>query len=543
MEEEKVVPESSKDNIESPPAGDSNVGIVEKSGTLAEDPDYIRIKEEINNKWLKSSGYEEFSFEHQNFLLGDATNPGYKTLDMLVEESFAAEYPKKMQEYKEGERIKVYDSVTEDPAYIELQDEITRRVNNNSAVRQAARSGLGWEEQNRAYNRENFSGIRRFVDQFPEKAQGYAKKWYDFVKKNPEVESMNNAVWQEWCNENPGNDVVDKVRDIAMAVEGGKRRRKIDNLQKPVHAVGGEIARIRGDLDLPEPVNEKTPHTKDLENLSHLINEGVHRAIRQIPEDVLLADKETLEGMQEELKNLPYLSSNKTQELIAYSGEDEGVVMVETSKVVGSVSGAFRNWATEYDSRKGRVVAVAERIIEGTEGSIEHIFHLSNPEDGIKLKRISGPEGDLFIVVDGTHRVAGAKLVQLPELPAQVEKMPDLSETRTTDSQLKGQWENRIERGLIDGKIEETETVDPTTGVKKKTFNLEIKAQVLPWAILSQQSFVDMTKFYLNHYPNALDNIKSLKTGEKIPKEVFLDGIAMNYYLADRWSEYKPKRG
>jgi len=543
MEEEKVVPESSKDNIESPPAGDSNVGIVEKSGTLAEDPDYIRIKEEINNKWLKSSGYEEFSFEHQNFLLGDATNPGYKTLDMLVEESFAAEYPKKMQEYKEGERIKVYDSVTEDPAYIELQDEITRRVNNNSAVRQAARSGLGWEEQNRAYNRENFSGIRRFVDQFPEKAQGYAKKWYDFVKKNPEVESMNNAVWQEWCNENPGNDVVDKVRDIAMAVEGGKRRRKIDNLQKPVHEVGGEIARIRRDLDLPEPANEKTPHIKDLENLSHLINEGVHRAIRQIPEDVLSADRETMEGMQKDLEKLPYLSSNKTKELIAYSGEDEGVVMVETSKVVGSVSGAFRNWATEYDSRKGRVVAVAERIIEGTEGSIEHIFHLSNPEDGIKLKRISGPEGDLFIVVDGTHRVAGAKLVQLPELPAQVEKVPDLSETRTTDSQLKGQWENRIERGLIDGKIEETETVDPTTGVKKKTFNLEIKAQVLPWAILSQQSFVDMTKFYLNHYPNALDNIKSLKTGEKIPKEVFLDGIAMNFYLADRWSEYKPKRG
>lgn len=247
------------------------------------------------------------------------------------------------------------------------------------------------------------------------------------------------------------------------------------------------------------------------------------------------ADESALSRGRERLVDLPYLPADHFHQILDYDGVDEGVMMVATDAIVGSVSPAFRDWSTEYDDRRGRSVAVAQELIRGTPESIDHVFHVSDPRGGIKLKKVSGPAGDLFFVVDGTHRVAGSKLVGLHKLPARVENMTNLSEVHTEDPGLKSQWEKRIERGLIQGTVEETTT---TSGSKR--FNLKIKSETLPWMHLPQPALVEMTKLYFARYPEAREKMTLRATGEKIPLEALLDDIALSFYLADKWNEYKP---
>ncbi len=256
-----------------------------------------------------------------------------------------------------------------------------------------------------------------------------------------------------------------------------------------------------------------------------------------IPAEVQSADEKTLQNMKEALADLPYLPGGDVKEILDFNGEDEGFQLVNTYAIVGSVSPSFENWSTEYQGRKGRTVDIAKEIMEGTEESVDKVFHIKDPKQGIKLKKLSGPSGDLYFVEDSSHRVSGAKLAQLPELPAQVENVTNVSEVNTDDLELKLQWEERIKCGLIKGHIEEVATKSG-----QKVFKLNIESQVLPWMNLPQGKLIEVTKFYFERYPNSLDNLKSFVTGKKIPKEVLLDTIAMNYYLADRWSEYQKKQ-
>lgn len=513
-----------------------------KPASLKEDPDYLRIQEELNQAWLKRTGTEPLSSDHQEYMFGNPADPGAITLEQRAERAFREQYADRAAEYAQTEKVRAYDDIRDDPSYRALQEQTTAQTNMDNRVRAAAESSRNWSGSwNRVNARERIHSLNGFAEQYPEKTQAYAARWDAFVGAHPEIAEMNNAQWEVWRGEHPGDSAaISDYRHVARAAAHGKRRQEMARLQPQVHKSEEGIAKVRAELGLagtePETKGE-TPLSRQKERLNYLQLEDVAAEVRtSIPAEIQTADKESLQAMQKELASLPYVPGNDVRQILDYDGENEGVMMVDTAAIVGSVSPAFENWSNEYEDRQGRVVDVAQQLMKGTKESVDNVFHVTDSQKGIQLKKLSGPGGDLFFVVEGTHRVAGAKLARLPELPAQVENMTNLSEVRTTDPALKLQWEERIKRGFIHGTVAET-----VTPAGQKNFNLEIEAQVLPWMNLPQRDLIEMTKVYLERYPNSLDKLKSFTTDEKIPPEALLDEIAMNFYLADRWAEYKPK--
>ncbi len=279
--------------------------------------------------------------------------------------------------------------------------------------------------------------------------------------------------------------------------------------------------------DPEKPLTEAKSETPSLE-------EYISEIKSEIPPEVKNLNKEELIQKHKELDKLPYLSHELFWELLDPKGLNLGVNMVNTEDIVGSISPAFENWSTEYDYRKGRVVEIAEQLINPIPESVDKVFHLTQPEleQGIKLRRLSTPEGNLFFVIDGSHRVAGCKLAGLKRIPAFVESIPETKEFSTSSNILKREWEERIKRGLMVGNIEEVIDEDEI-----KSFVLKIESQVLPWMFLPNYQIVKLNKFYFEHFPDA-KSLKSYVNGESIPKEALIDETAFSYYLANRWEEY-----
>ena len=219
-----------------------------------------------------------------------------------------------------------------------------------------------------------------------------------------------------------------------------------------------------------------------------------------IPEDIKGLDTSQLEYMHKQLANLPYLSQTEFSELLYPQGQSLGMIMIDTEKIVGSISPAFTNWSTEYNDRKGRAVSVAKQLINPTEESIDNVFHIKDPRLGIKLKELPTPEGSLFFVMDGSHRVAGCKLARVPRIPALVEKIPESHVVSTYSSVLRAEWEKRIKCGLISGSIQEV--IDEQN---EKSYILKIESQVLPWMYLSSSKIVKLNMFYFSFFPDAKD--------------------------------------
>ncbi len=257
------------------------------------------------------------------------------------------------------------------------------------------------------------------------------------------------------------------------------------------------------------------------------IQSVIEMAKTSVPKEILEADDSTLRMEQKRLKGLPYFSGSNLQELLNYEGKKEGFAFVNTKDIVGGISPAFEDWSTEYTRRKDRVITIAKSLCQPTEESVEEIFHFEDPDSQIKLKKISGPGGDLFFVVDGHHRVSGCKLARLPEVPAQIESMNELSEVYTFNRNLAFQWRERLESGLINGSIDEAKQKNGET-----RFTLKIENQALPWMHLPQWALIKFNKFYESQYPGALDKLK-------IPKGALLDTVGFNYYLAGRYEEYE----
>ncbi len=264
------------------------------------------------------------------------------------------------------------------------------------------------------------------------------------------------------------------------------------------------------------------------------LQEVVKRVKEGVPPEIKGADDAELERRQKGLADLPYFSGREIFPLLTRSSEkSDGMEMVRTETIVGTP--AFRDWSTEYDSRKGRGVSVAKDLVKGTEQSVDHVFHVNSPDHGIKLKKFSGPGGDICFVKDGSHRVAGCKLAELQELPATVEDMTEVSGAITDDIMMKTQWESRIKQGFIKGDIEEDESGE--------SYKLNIQDQVLPWASFSQRKMVEMNRMYNDLYPGSLKGLELSDGKGEIPEKALMDEIAMNYFVAGRWDEYEEKFG
>ena len=255
-----------------------------------------------------------------------------------------------------------------------------------------------------------------------------------------------------------------------------------------------------------------------------------------IPLEVKNLNGDELEERRKELSELPYLSQTVFSELLYPEGEDLGVIMVDTKNIVGSISSAFENWSTEYDSRKGRIVNIAQQLINPTSESIDNVFHVKEPRLGIRLKQLPTPQGNLYFVIDGSHRVAGCKLAKVNKIPTSVEKIPEPKAISTRSNSLKSDWETRIKSGFIKGSVEAVITEE-----EGSKYLLKIESQILPWMFLPENQLLKLNKFYFEHFPEA-KNLKSVLNDKSIPKDALTDGIALNYYLANRWDEYIQRR-
>lgn len=229
-------------------------------------------------------------------------------------------------------------------------------------------------------------------------------------------------------------------------------------------------------------------------------------------------------------KQKDYLGGVKIDDLVAGEGEDLGLHEVDDDVIVGSVSGVFENWGSEYETRKGRVGEIARSFVDDPIEVAEHVFHTEDSSQRIKLKRVQGPEGPIFFVKDGTHRVAAAKLAELPKILADVEGEAQPEKITTKDKNKKEHWKKMISVGLMNGAVTEE---------AGGSYRLHVSDHILPWCLLKQHDFIDANKIYNRAYPGALSRLKNLKTGEPIPEEALVDELALNFYLSDRWSDYK----
>lgn len=176
------------------------------------------------------------------------------------------------------------------------------------------------------------------------------------------------------------------------------------------------------------------------------------------PEECLGWSDDDWKNAHRELKNLPYLTANhelyskiedafydisQVRGLSSVSEYDSkaSAEMIDPRLIVRAPS--FQNWSSYYhpyhtkeseERNESCVVEIARKIARRTtslpedgtndEGILKSLHDIFHKEDtnivGVKLNRINGPRGPIYLVSDGSHRIAAAKLVGLKEIWASV---------------------------------------------------------------------------------------------------------------------------
>lgn len=419
------------------------------------------------------------------------------------------------------EARQVYPSLHEDPAYKNMSVDVTKQTNADSAVMTAMRDGRaqgahGYEQTwDRVNTRETIHGWTRFIAQHPEKASGYADRWREYVQENPQVADMSNGEWDRWCDDHPTGDMGER-RMLARILEQKQRNADLKAMTK---AASEQRNPARNDSNVPLRQlsdSEMADTARRMNSLQAGIDELYAVSVRELnhitasPELQNATDAE-LADRQKNLALLPYFPGQKMQYVLDFEGKKlERLQAIQLHQIVGSVSLAFDDWSSEYDNRKRRAVSVAKRLPSDSQVDEDYIFHPGEPTKQIKLKMITGPAGPMYWVVDGSHRVAGAKLAEVAVISAQVEDMSELKEVTTPDAKLAREWEARIKRGLIEGRV---------TQKKNGEFKLEITKQVLPWMHIPTDDLVEFNRFYESIYPGSLAALRTLR-GASIPFEV-----------------------
>ncbi len=135
---------------------------------------------------------------------------------------------------------------------------------------------------------------------------------------------------------------------------------------------------------------------------------------------------------------------------------EKSFCLVETDKIVGRpfAKEYEDGWSHEYESRKGRIVEIAGEFVRGVQnllqdatrenaaliGQLERVFHLNEPAERIKVLALDGPSGPIYLVEDGTHRVAAAKLINLKAIPCEVTKIKYPLTQWTYDEEVARFW-------------------------------------------------------------------------------------------------------
>lgn len=163
------------------------------------------------------------------------------------------------------------------------------------------------------------------------------------------------------------------------------------------------------------------------------------------PGECLEWSDEDWQNAHSKLSNLPYLTPDhklyskisstfyEVSEVRGLSNVNEydsnaSVEMVDPRLIVRAPS--FKNWSSHYHPCRSKeseqigepsVIEIARKITQRKSKSMEKLDDIYQANSaGVKLKRINGPRGPIYLVSDGSHRVAAAKLVGLSQLRAMV---------------------------------------------------------------------------------------------------------------------------
>jgi hypothetical protein len=283
------------------------------------------------------------------------------------------------------------------------------------------------------------------------------------------------------------------------------------------------------------PVSLDTQTIKLKENQS-LANEGVVEdgedisgiIMNEVKAHPVVVDEQRMNT----LANEPILDDFIFRETTACLEDTSTFRWVETNKIIGRTGANEQGggWSHEYEARKGRIAEIAKQL--SSKAGVENVFHQEKPHERIKLIAINGPQGPMYTVRDGTHRIAGAKAAELSIIPCevQVQKYPSEQLTRSLDDVA--DWGRKISRGLIVGTIEVEKD-----SVGDDLYFLHTESEVLPWMrTTSQAKFLKISQVYEKLYPGSLDKLS-------IPRDALIDPIANNYFMVGRMEEWQQKFG
>lgn len=452
------------------------------ASSLSTDPDYRTIYDEIDRAHkMDVFGTTDFKSIPNDQFMELANSPknlsfGSRERAKKAKSKFRKLHADKAQRYSAREQIRVY----QDPDGV---------INpwKDPAI-QALR-----EPDNR-YQVERWDlALQRFSRMYPDKAKAYASVI-------PELRTAAASVTENMTGTNVPR--VDTVR-ATDNVQSGESGRQVQKAEENVRVV---------------------------EHRSVTSGQEIQQALqKQIPVEMSQMNDNILDQRRQKLAERPILSSGALRDAAVGASEQPTFAWVRTDKIVGMAQIRSGGWSSEIEARKGRVVKVAREIIESGEHpeNTEHIFHADKKSERIKVTAISGPNGPMYLVDDGTHRVSGAMVAGLTEIPCDVSEIRYPINQTTTDSGEALDWQNKIRLGLIDGSVEEYTSPN---GVKMN--RLTVKSETVPWIRThSQADLIKVSLVYEKLYPGSLDKLK-------IPRDALVDPIANNFYMAGRWDEW-----
>jgi hypothetical protein len=263
-------------------------------------------------------------------------------------------------------------------------------------------------------------------------------------------------------------------------------------------------------------------HTKlDPQEFTELYSVAIRRILTLQSKSKIQNSREVL------LENEPIIDSKYFKELEIESSLEYVFAGVELKDIVGRpfADNQKGGWSFEYENRKGRILEIVGKIknatAENVSALVDSIFHPKEENERIKLIKINGKAGPIFSVLDGTHRIAGCKKAGLEIIPAEYKeiKYPVLVQDSISIKvcrQLKG-------LGFLTGNLND------------KGF-FEVQSEDFPWLrISSPNDRKKISEVYEKAHPNSL-------SGLSIPREIFFDQIAYNFFAEGKFEEWKDKQ-
>jgi hypothetical protein len=155
---------------------------------IEKDERVAAISQELTENWKKENGeiWKDglLRSEYQDFMFGNPSDNNSVSLEERSKNVFEERFPEDAEKYREIEKTRIYDHASEDPAFKEIEKNITAWTNTDPRVKDVIENKGGnyvetWE---RANLNANMRGWNMFADRYPEKAKAYMEQ-NDFLKR------------------------------------------------------------------------------------------------------------------------------------------------------------------------------------------------------------------------------------------------------------------------------------------------------------------------------------------------------------------------